>query len=322
MTPKVKAFLKVTTQFLRSLSKPLATTEVPLNALRSYTSTWWLSKPKDVLTTSNITPRSVGTITTARRETVVALLDTTHRSFVHWLQRKGRVLTVMTASTLTIGSKISTIPKNTNLNTAPLTPTIFNIVSLEQSVPLHTKRMSYQFHCLKKWNATMTSTCSTSRPYGVPSAIRSTSATYAFMPTTGKTFVVSPTSMNTSKHNVLSGQLSVTLKLIRMDVVSNTDVTSVTAGKRLSTTLGTTRSENVRPSSKRVSDPTHFQQGMFPVPSITAPTTMGTMIDATYRTTPTINRILEIGANQQASPTYTLSSSCRLCSMTENGLVR
>jgi hypothetical protein len=168
----------------------------------------------------------------------------------------------------------------------------------------------------------MTSTCSTSRLYGVPSAIRSTSATNAFMPTTGKTFVVSHTFMNTSKLNVLSGQLSGTLKLTRMDVVSNTDVTSVTAGKRLSTTLGTTRSENVRPSSKRAPDPIHFQQGMFPVPSITAPTTMGTKIDATYRTTPTVNRILEIGANQQASPTYTLNSSCRLCSMTENGLVR
>ena len=177
----------------------------------------------------------------------------------------------MTASTHTIGSKISTIPKNTNLSIALPIPTIFNIASLEKSVLLHTKKVSYQLLCLIKWNATMTSTCSTLRPCGVPSAIRNTSATSAFMPTTGKTFVASHTSMSTCKLNVLSGQQSGTLKLIRMDVVSSTDVTSVTAGKRLSTTLATTRSENVRLSLKTVA-----------VPSIIALTTTGTKIDATF----------------------------------------
>jgi hypothetical protein len=91
------------------------------------------------------------------------------------------------------------------------------------------------------------------------------------MPTTGKTFVASHTSMSTCKLNVLSGQQSGTLKLIRMDVVSSTDVTSVTAGKRLSTTLATIRSENVRLSLKTVA-----------VPSIIALTTTGTKIDATF----------------------------------------
>jgi len=56
-----------------------------------------------------------------------------------------------------------------------------------------------------------------------------------------------------------------------MDVVSSTDVTSVTAGKRLSTTLATIRSENVRLSLKTVA-----------VPSIIALTTTGTKIDATF----------------------------------------
>ena len=124
----------------------------------------------------------------------------------------------MTASTLTIGSKISTIPKNTNLNTAPPTPTIFNIVSLEQSVPLHTKKVSYQFNCLKKWNATMTSTCSTSRLYGVHSQTKNIREICVFTHTTGRTIDAHLISSNILIFSAQAGNKRRTLKLTKMDV--------------------------------------------------------------------------------------------------------
>lgn len=58
------------------------------------------------------------------------------------------------------------------------------------------------------------------------------------------------------------------------------------------------------------------------VPSIIAPTTTGSKIDVTFWMTPTVNRILEIGANQQANRYSTLSFLCRLFSKTKSALAK
>ena len=108
-------------------------------------------------------------------------------------------------------------------------------------VPLLTISNSSQSTCSMKWIPTLTSTCSTSRLYGVHSQTKNIREICVFTHTTGRTIDAHLISSNILIFSAQAGNKRRTLKHTKMGASQNTDVDIAMDGKNLSTTRLTTK---------------------------------------------------------------------------------
>lgn len=129
------------------------------------------------------------------------------------------VTKVITAFVATHVLSLFTILKNTKLSTVLSTQTDWTCASTVIFVPSPTLSKSYQSASSIKWQWIKTSTCSTTKRSGAPTATESTKEMFASTRTTGKIFEERRIALCTLQLNAKAGSKTRTRVATRMAVV-------------------------------------------------------------------------------------------------------
>ena len=144
----------------------------------------------------------------------------------------------MLVNVLTIGLRSSTIQTNTRPSSAPLTwIQVGRPASIKSIVPLRTLRASYPLRWLRSIKLIWTSTCSTLRLSGAPTARMITTEKYAYMHITGRISAANHPFSRTLARCAPSGMSTTSLALTRRAAPTSITVRSPTAGRSRNTIL-------------------------------------------------------------------------------------
>ena len=137
---------------------------------------------------------------------------------------------------VTTESKTSITQKSTRPSSVKLIPIESRAANMAICVRSLTTKMSSPSICFSKWRKTWTSSCSTTKLFGVHSVTRHMLGTNVYTHTIGRTSAGSQMFMNTYLNSVRYGSARKTRRTTRTDALWNIAVDCVTGGKSSSFT--------------------------------------------------------------------------------------
>ena len=140
----------------------------------------------------------------------------------------------MLVSAVTTESRTSIIQRSTKPSSVKPTQIVLKAANMEICAHSRTMKMNFPLTCFSKWIKTWTSSCSTTKLFGVLSATKPTPGTNACTLTIGRTSAENPMFMSTCLSNVKCGSAKRIQKTIKTVAHLSTAVECAMDGKNSS----------------------------------------------------------------------------------------